>query len=113
MNISLKNATVTHSVCDGAITTVVTVDALSAFKAIGNALGLNYAQADERDMRVHLGGLPEMPALELQQDISLHGSPCWDTIRILETDSKHIEEYLKFQEVLAIVKRRQKESTIG
>ena len=106
MNIPLKNATVTHNVCDGSVSTVVTVDALSAFKAVGNALGLNFARADERDMRVHLGGLPEMPALELQQDISLHGSPCWDTIRVLETDPKRIEDYMKFQEMLDIVEKR-------
>lgn len=106
MKILLKNAEVNQHIREGNIAVEVSVDALTAFKSVGVILGLHYPQADERNMRVQLAGLPEMPALELQEDISLHGSPCWDTVRVLETNPQRIEEYLKFQEALDIVRKR-------
>ena len=107
MNLILKNAIVTQKFVDGQSPyTTIIVDPVDTLWEIGYALGLAYPQEKNRGVRVCLGGLPEMPALELQQDISCHGSPCWDTVRVLETDPKKIEEFKKFHEILQIAKAR-------
>ena len=84
----------------------VAIDPEIALKAIGQKFGLHYARHEDRDMRVVVGGLPEWPALELQENISRHGSPCWDTVEVLTTDPKDIEAYQHFQAVLAYIKEK-------
>jgi len=107
MEVILKNVIVTQKFVDGQgpYTTII-VDPVDTLWEMGYALGLAYPQEKDRDVRVCLGGLPEMPALELQEDISYHGSPRWDTVRVLETNPQKIEEYKKFHELLRIAKER-------
>ena len=87
----------------------IAIDPEVALKAIGKSCGLYYEQQEDRDMRVVVSGLPECPALELQENISLHGSPCWDTVEVLTTDPKDIEAYQHFQAILAYVQEKVRE----
>ena len=58
-----------------------TVDALEAMKCIGVAYGI-YSHAEEfRGQRVMLDEGGDHLALVVQEDVSLHGSPQWKTIR--------------------------------
>ena len=84
----------------------VAIDPEKALKAIGRKFGLYYSAQENREMRVVVGGLPDFPALELQQDISHHGSPCWDTVEILTTSPKDIEMYQNFQEILEYITKK-------
>ena len=84
-----------------------TVDALEALKAIGLAYGL-YSRAEERrGQRVHLTGGEGHTALVVQEDFSCHGSPCWETVRILTEDPAEIQQYMAFRDVLRIVQQRE------
>ena len=57
-----------------------TVDALEAMKCIGLAYGL-YSHAEEfRDQRVMLDEGGDHPALVVQEDVSRHGTPLWETV---------------------------------
>lgn len=65
-----------------------TVDALEAMKCIGLAYGL-YSHSEEfRDQRVILDEGGDHPALVVQEDVSHHGSPLWETVRTLTDDPK-------------------------
>ena len=91
----------------------MTVGALEALKIVGLAYGL-YDHAEEfRGLRVLLQD-GARPALVVQQDISLHGSPCWETIRTLTDDPEQIRRYMAFRETLKMVRQmdrqREKES---
>ncbi len=81
-----------------------TVDALEALKCIGISYGL-YSHAEEnRDTRVMLEK-GEHPALVVQEDMSLHGSPCWETVRTITDDPEQIHRYLAFREVVQMVRQ--------
>ena len=106
MEAILKCATVTQKFArDQILSTRVTVDPVDALFEVGMALGLAYPQDRCRDMRVVVNSMTGTPVLELQEDISRHGSPCWVSKEILTTDPQKILEYEKFQEVLRIVKK--------
>ena len=82
----------------------MTVGALEALKIVGLAYGL-YDHAEEfRGLRVLLQD-GARPALVVQQDISLHGSPCWETIRTLTDDPEQIRRYMAFRETLKMVRQ--------
>ena len=87
----------------------ISIDAEVALKVIGQKFGLHYTAADQRDVRVVVAGVPEMPALELQEDISRHGSPCWNTVEILTTDLKEIEAYKNFQAIMKYIREKENE----
>lgn len=81
-----------------------TVDALEALKVIGIAYGL-YSRAEERmDSRVMLED-GERPALVLQEDISHHGSPQWETVRVITDKPEQIHRYLAFRETVKIIRQ--------
>ena len=81
-----------------------TVDALEALKVIGIAYGL-YSRAEDRmDSRVMLED-GERPALVLQEDVSLHGSPQWETVRVITDAPEQIHRYLAFRETVKIVRQ--------
>ena len=63
----------------------VTVEALETLKIIGIAYGVYDHAEDLRDCRVTLEN-GERPALVVQEDVSLHGSPFWKTIRTITED---------------------------
>ena len=56
----------------------VTVDALETLKIVGIAYGVYDHAEDLRDCRVTLEN-GERTALVVQEDVSLHGSPFWET----------------------------------
>ena len=85
-------------------TVEVLLDAETALKVIGKEMGLYSAYEDESDTRVVLGGTPEHPALEVQENISYHSSPCWNTIKILSTDKEQIDRYLLFRHLVENLK---------
>lgn len=90
----------------------MTVDAVEALKVIGLAYGL-YDHAEEfRGLRVSLQD-GARPALVVQQDISLHGSPCWETIRTLTDDPEQIQRYMAFRETLKMVQNMDWEQEKG
>ncbi len=82
-----------------------TVDALSALKCIGMAYGLYDHSEDLRDSRVMLMEGGERPALVVQQDHSLHGSPCWETVRTITDDPEKIRRYMAFRETVGMIRQ--------
>ena len=78
-----------------------TVNALDALKVIGAAYGV-YSRAEEaRDSRVMLLD-GDHPALVVQEDISHHGSPQWETVRTMTDDPRKIQRYMAFREMMAM-----------
>lgn len=85
------------------------VDALEAMKVIGIAYGL-YDHAEEfRGQRVMLDEGGVVPALVVQEDVSRHGSPLWETVRTLTDDPRQIQRYLAFRETLAMIQEMDRE----
>lgn len=82
----------------------VSLDIEETLKTIGQEIGLYSGCEDVRDTRVVVGGLPEMPALEVQENISCHGSPCWETSHIFTTNKEQIEQYMAFRKLLKYAK---------
>ena len=81
-----------------------TVDALEAMKVIGIAYGL-YNHAEEfRGQRVMLDEGGDHPALVVQEDISHHGTPLWETVRTLADDPRQIQRYLAFRDTLKMLR---------
>ena len=92
----------TGSVC-------TTVDALEAMKCIGLAYGL-YSHAEEfRDQRVMLDEGGDHPALVVQEDVSHHGTPLWETVRTLTDDPRQIQRYLAFRDTLKMLREMDRE----
>ena len=85
-----------------------TVNALEALKEIGMAYGV-YSRAEEsRDCRVMLLE-GERPTLVVQEDISHHGSPQWETVRAITDDSWHIQRYMAFRDMLSMLRELDRE----
>ena len=81
-----------------------TVDALEAMKCIGVAYGL-YSQAEEfGGQRVMLDEGGDHPALVVQEDVSRHGTPLWETVRTLTNDPRQIQRYLAFRDTLKMMR---------
>ena len=86
-----------------------TVDALEALKCIGLAYGL-YNRAEEfRDQRIMLDEGGDHPALVVQEDVSLHGSPLWKTVCTLTDDPRQIQRYRAFQDMLTMIREIDRE----
>lgn len=86
-----------------------TVDALEAMKCIGLAYGL-YSHAEEfRDQRVMLDEGGDHPALVVQEDVSRHGTPLWETVRTLTNDPRQIQRYLAFRDTLKMLREMDRE----
>ena len=86
-----------------------TVDALEAMKCIGLAYGL-YNHAEEfRDQRVMLDEGGNHPALVVQEDVSYHGSPQWETVYTVTDDPKQIQRYLAFRDTLKMLREMDRE----
>lgn len=81
-----------------------TVDALEALKCIGMTYGLYDHAEDLSNVRVMLEK-GEHPTLVVQEDISHHGSPCWETVRTITDDPGQIQRYLSFRETVKMVQR--------
>ena len=79
----------------------VTVDALETLKIVGIAYGVYDHAEDLRDCRVTLEN-GERPALVVQEDVSLHGSPFWETVRTITDDPERIRQYVAFRETLNV-----------
>lgn len=87
-----------------------TVDALEALKSIGVAYGLYSRTEDSRNERIMLED-GDRPALVVQEDISHHGSPLWETVRTITDDPEQINRYLAFREVVKIVRQIENEQS--
>lgn len=86
-----------------------TVDALEALKEIGSAYGF-YSRAEElRGQRVHLDKRDGHSVLVVQEDLSLHGSPCWETTHTVTDDPVQIQRYMAFREVLHSIQQIDRE----
>lgn len=81
-----------------------TVDALEALKAIGVAYGLYSRDEDQRGCRVVMED-GEFPALVVQEDKSLHGSPCWETVRTVTNDPEQIKRYMAFRNTVQMIQK--------
>lgn len=86
----------------------VTVDAMETLKKIGELYGLYSSYKDMRDTRIMYEEEP-VPALVVQENISYHGSPCWDTVRTLTTDPDRIKWYRAFGGILDYIKGVERE----
>ena len=80
------------------------VDALEALKAIGVAYGLYSRDEDQRGCRVVMED-GEFPALVVQEDKSLHGSPCWETVRTVTNDPEQIKRYMAFRNTVQMIRK--------
>lgn len=87
----------------------VTVDAMETLKKIGTLYGLYSPCEEMRDRRVMYEDKP-VPALVVQEDISYHGSPCWETVSTLTTDPALIRQYRAFDEMLGYIKQMEREA---
>ena len=86
-----------------------TVDAVEAMKCIGLSYGL-YSHAEEfREQRVMLDEGGTHPTLVVQEDVSHHGSPLWETVRTLTDDPQQIHRYLAFRDMLNILQEIDRE----
>ena len=81
-----------------------TVDALEALKAIGIAYGLYSRAEEQRDSRVMLED-GEHPTLVVQEDISHHGSPQWETVRVITDNPEQIKRYMAFRHTVQIIRK--------
>ena len=81
-----------------------TVDALEALKAIGVAYVLYSRDEDQRGCRVVMED-GEFPALVVQEDKSLHGSPCWETVRTVTNDPEQIKRYMAFRNTVQMIRK--------
>ena len=86
----------------------VTVDALETLKIVGIAYGVYDHAEDLRDCRVTLEN-GERPALVVQEDVSLHGSPFWETVRTITDDPERIRQYVAFRETLKMFQQIERE----
>ena len=85
-----------------------TVNAVEALKEIGMAYGV-YSRAEEsRDCRVMLLE-GERPTLVVQEDVSRHGSPQWETVRIMTDDPRQIQRYMAFRDMLSMLREMDRE----
>lgn len=99
-----KKVSLTGEVHIGTGSVYTTVDALEALKCVGMAYGL-YDHAEElRNARVRLEE-GEHPALVVQEDVSHHGSPMWETVRTITDDPEQIHRYLSFRESVKMVRQ--------
>lgn len=81
-----------------------TVDALEALKCIGLAYGLYDHCEDLRDCRVMMEG-GDIPALVVQKDVSHHGSPLWETVRVVTNDPEQIKRYMAFRNTVQMIRK--------
>ena len=106
---SSKKISLTSEVHISTGSVYTTVDALEAMKVIGVAYGL-YSHAEEsRDQCVALDESGDRPALVVQEDISHHGSPLWETVRTLTDDPRQIQRYLAFRDTLKMLREMDRE----
>lgn len=101
-NITITNGAMSVNMSNGKIQ--VTTNALDTMKLIGCAYDLYSPYEDMRNFRVMYQKEPS-PALVVQEDISLHGSPCWNPSRVLTEDPQKIALYLQFNDLLRSLRR--------
>lgn len=80
------------------------VDALEALKCIGLAYGLYDHCEDLRDCRVMMEG-GDTPALVVQEDVSHHGTPLWETARMITNDPEQIKRYMAFRNTVQMIRK--------
>lgn len=80
----------------------VTTNAVDALKLVGCTYGLYSSYEDIRGCRVIYQEKP-IPALVVQEDTSHHGSPYWESIKVLTEDRQKIEAYLQFRHLLSSI----------
>ena len=81
-----------------------TVDALEALKCIGLVYGLYDHCEDLRNCRVTMEG-GDIPALVVQKDISHHGTPLWETVRMVTNDPEQIKRYMAFRNTVQMIRK--------
>ena len=81
-----------------------TVDALEALKCIGLVYGLYDHCEDLRNCRVTMEG-GDIPALVVQKDISHHGTPLWETVRMVTNDPEQIKRYMAFRNTVQMFRK--------
>lgn len=81
-----------------------TVDALEALKCIGLVYGLYDHCEDLRNCRVTMEG-GDIPALVVQKDISHHGTPLWETVRMATNDPEQIKRYMAFRNTVQMIRK--------
>lgn len=99
-----KKVSLTGEVCIGTGSVYTTVDALPALKCIGMTYGLYDHAEDLRDARVMLED-GKHPVLVVQENVSRHGSPLWETVRTITDDPEQIHRYLAFRETVKMIQR--------
>lgn len=87
----------------------VRIDPEAALEVIGQAFGLYPTDHYCLFRRIVVAGLPEMPALELQETpmSPTADDDAWDTIEILSTDPKDIEAFEHFQALMKYIKEKE------
>ena len=80
------------------------VDALEALKCIGLVYGLYDHCEDLRNCRVTMEG-GDIPALVVQKDISHHGTPLWETVRMVTNDPEQIKRYMAFRNTVQMIRK--------
>lgn len=99
-----KKVSLTGEVHISATGVYTTVDALEALKCIGLAYGLYDHGEELRDCRVMMEG-GDTPALVVQEDVSHHGTPLWETVRMITNDPEQIKRYMAFRNTVQIIRK--------
>ncbi|MBD5085653.1 MAG: hypothetical protein HDT33_11565 [Clostridiales bacterium] len=88
-----------------------TMNAMEALKVIGIAYGVYSCAEEARDCRVMLLE-GDHPVLVIQEDISHHGSPQWETVRTMTNDPKQIQQYMAFRDMMAMFREMDREPVL-
>ena len=101
-NFRIPNPEIRVTPHEKSTTIEVKANTLDTLKEIGHSLGITYRV--NRDERIHIvyDKSNKPIKLVLEEDISYHGSPCWDTKRVLTEDPVQIEAYLNFKKLIEL-----------
>lgn len=81
-----------------------TVDALEALECVGFAYGIYSPAEGRRNYRVKLEG-GDRPALIMQENVSHHGTPLWETIKVVTDDPEQIKRYMAFRNTVQMIRK--------
>lgn len=82
----------------------VSADPMDTIKVVLKAHGLYDPAEAQYGSRVCVETKPDGSRLVVQEDVSMHGSPLWETVRTITDDPKRIEAYLAAKKVVLYLK---------
>lgn len=100
-NVNIPNPVITMMPNTKGLNLSVSADALCTLKAVGETYGIYFdSKGCHYDRRVIIDEVHEQKLLIEQEDISRHGSPCWEDVRTISDDPKRIAAVQAFDNLL-------------